>query len=791
MTIATDVGHAITALRRDRGLTLLVVLILALGIAVTTSVYSVAAGVILRPLPFPDADRLVQLRQVDPNEGILYDASGPNIRDWRATARSIESIAATMGAGEVILGSAGEAVRVKRASVTGNFFEVLGVAAVRGRMLIPSDVDAGAAVAVVSQGLWRNRFGGDPGVLGRVLTLDGEPYEVVGVAPASLELPQGAEIWTVMPADAEHWNVRHAHILPTFGRLAPGFGAAAAQEELSAILARVPGYDVEARVTGLKDALVGDYRRPLLVLLGGVFFVLLVATANAGTLLLARSIRRRRELAIRDALGAGWRRLATLLMAESVILSLVAGGLGLLLAAWMLDGLIGLAPESLPRASQIGLDAGIVTFALAISALAGLLTGAIPAFRARFSAPARDLRESDGRSGSRHGARTRRVFVMAEVALSVMLLVGAGLLGRSFLEIVAIDPGFDAGRVTTFAFSLPEYRYPEEWQLRQYHEAVLERLEGSGAVERAAIAMNLPVTGSYMLSPALMEGTEIPDPPRVQIASVSSEYFDVMGLRPVAGRIFASTDDETAPPVAVVNEAFARAYFDGEDPVGRRAQTYFGEPVMREIVGVVPTDAHGSLTEAEQPKFYYPAPQMPPRDGRLVVRSSAPLAALVPTVRAAARDVDAAVPLGEIATMSQLLARTTAAPRFYATTMGIFAGLALLLAVTGFFAVLSQAVSARKRELGVRLALGAPPRTLLRMILAEGLALTGKGLVLGLVGALATARVLQGLLYGVGPADPIVLVAVAALLGFVALAAAWVPARRAAAVDPMTSLRPD
>jgi putative ABC transport system permease protein len=791
MTIVTDVAHALKALRRDRGPTMLVILILALGIGVTASVYSVTAGVLLRPLPFPDADRLVRIQQVDPAKGWVYDASGPSIRDWQAASRSLGAIGASTGAGEVILGGPGQPVRVRRASVTAGFFDVLGMEPVLGRFPTPSEAETGAAVAVVSYGLWRERLGGEPGALGGVLTVDGTPYEVVGVAPATLDLPRGARLWTPLAPDAELWDVRYAHILPTVARLAPGATAVSAQEELNAILARVPGYEVQARVTGLKESLVGDYRRPLLVLLGGVVFVLLVATANAGTLLLARSVRRRRELAIRDALGAGWRRLASLLVAESVILSVVAGALGVALAAWLLDGLVGLAPETLPRAEGIRLDGGVVAFALLVSVGAGLLTGALPALRSRRTAPAAELKEADGGWGARQGARTRRAFVMAEVALSVVLLVGAGLLGRSFLEIVNVDPGFEPRHVATFGFSLPEYRYEEEWQLRRYHGELLDAVRASGLVDGAAIVMNLPLTGTDMVSPALVEGVELADPPRVQIAAVSAEYFRVMGIRVVAGRSFNPVDDAEAPPVAMVNEAFVRAYLEGEEAVGRRARTYFGEPVMREIVGVVPTAAHASLTDAAQPKFYYPAAQMPPASGRLVVRSDASIEALAPVVRRAARGIDPEVPLGEIATLTRLLSRTTAGPRFYATTMGIFAGLALVLAVTGFFAVLSQAVSARRRELGVRLALGAQPARLLRMVLAEGLVLTGKGALLGLAGAVITARVLRGLLWGVGLADPVVLVGVTALLGAVALVAAWVPARRAAAVDPMSSLRPE
>jgi predicted permease len=785
--LLAELRHAWRSLVRDPGPSATVVLVLGLGIAATVSVYSITAGVVLRPLPYPEPEDLVQIRQVDPAEGYEYGTSGPTYRDWRGAATSLESLAVASG-GQVILDGAGDPIRVGSASVSADFFRVLRVPPVLGRALVESDAEPGSAkVAVISRELWQRRFGGSPDVLGRVIRLQGEPHEVVGVVDG-LDLPPDTEIWVPIPADAGFMEVRGAHILTTVARLADGVTPAMAESELNAIVERVPDESYQARVVPLKDQLVGDFRTPMLVLLGAVTFVLLVAAANAGTLLLARSARRRRELAIRGALGAGSARLALQLLAESAILAVVAGAAGVLVSAWVLDGLVALAPADLPRAGEVGLDAGVLGFAVVVSLATGLLAGLVPTLQAARTAPAVRLKEGDTRAGGR-GGRAQRAFVVAEVALSVVLLIGAGLLGRSFYAIVSTDPGFDAERVTTFGFALPGFRYQEEWQVRRYHDALLQGVRALPQVSSASIAQNLPVGGSYMVTPALVEGREIEDPPRVQISAVSPGFFETMGLERVSGRSFTADDDADAPPIAMVDEAFARVYFDGENPVGKRARTYFGEPVMREIVGVVRSTVHASLTDAREPRFYYPAAQLPPASGRLVVRSDAPPGALIPPVRSVIRSVDPEVPPTDVATMSQLLARTTAEPRFYAMTLTVFAGLALVLAVAGFFAVLSQAVTTRQREIGIRIAIGGDPGGVLRMVVSQGLRLTALGAAIGAVGALAGARLLHGLLYQVEPADPSVFALVIMLVLLVALAAAWVPARRAAAVDPMEALR--
>ncbi|HUG42483.1 MAG TPA: ABC transporter permease [Longimicrobiales bacterium] len=788
--VAAGVGQAWRSLRRNAGHSAVVVLILAVGIAITVAVYSVVAGVVLRPLPYAEPDRLVQIRQVDPRQGYVFGASGPSYRDWRESARAVEMLAVATSGGEATVKGGAEAFRVGVSSVGGEFFGLLGLPPVLGRGLDPDDAAEGRRAAVLSSDLWRRRFGGDAGVLGRVIEVEARPYEVVGVASEALRVPTGVDIWLPLAPDAGFMEVRHAHILEAFGRLARGATAASAQEELNGILAGVPDYGITALVIPLKEELMSEVRTPLLILFGAVVFVLLIACANVGTLMLARTEVRERELAVRRALGAGRGRVVVQLLSEGTVLALVAGAVGVLLSWWLIGVLVGLAPGDLPRAEEIGIDAGVLGFALATALLAGLLAGLIPALRLGRDAPYDGLRARDARGGM--GARRlRSAFVIAEVSLSVVLLVGGGLLTRSFLRMIAVDPGFRPQNLATFEYSLPSSRYAEAWQMVRFQDDALEAVRGLPGVTGAATARNLPVGGTSMITPAVVEGIEHDNPPRVQIASVSDGYFEAMGVRVTGGRTFRRTDGADAPPVAIVDQAFVDAYFDGADPVGRRARTYFGEPVMREIVGVVESTAHASLTEPRQPKFYYPAAQMPWSAGHFVVRADMDPSALATAVRGALLRVDPEVPPGGMTSMGELLARTTAQPRFYAVTLGAFGLLALLLAVTGLFAVLSQSVAGRRREIGVRMAVGAVSTDIVRLVMREGMLLAATGLALGMAGGLAAGRLLGGLLFGVGTADPLVLGAVVGLLAAAALLATWVPSRRAAAVDPLVALRAD
>lgn len=785
--ILMEVRRGARTVWRDPRHALLVVLILGLGLGVTIALYSVISGVLLRPLPFADPERLVDVRQVDPEEGWLHGVSGPTFEDWAGEAGSLRSLAA-YSPGTSILGSVSEPVRVRRTDVTGAFFQVLGLRSHLGRLLLPGDSDPAApAVAVLGHALWMAAFGGDPGAVGRVVTLDGTPHEVVGVAPERVSFPEATGAWTAIPTGADYMAVREAHILGVVARLEDGASAGQAEAELTAIVERIPDYAFAARVQPLAERLTGDVRAPLLVLMAAVAAVLLVACANAGNLLLARAVRRRHELAIRNALGASGQRLAGYLLGEALTLSLAAGALGVVTASWLTDTLLRLAPGDLPRASEVGLHPPVLLFALAVSIGVALLTGLAPMLRAARVDAGAELRRSGPRATA--GGRMRAALVVAEVALSVVLLAGGGLLLKSFHNLTSVDPGFRTDRVTTFDFSLPAYRYADSRQYLGYERELLERVRALPGVSGAAISQNLPLSGRNMMTPALVEGRELRDAPRVQISAVSDGYFAALGTPVTAGREFAPTDDEGAPPVAIVNEAFVRAYFGGESPLGRRARTFFGEPVMREIVGVVANQSHGSLAEPPPPMFYYPLPQLPPSSGRVVVRSAGSVETLVPAVRAVARRLDREVPLGEVATMRELVDRTIALPRFYAAALGGFAGLALLLALSGFYAVLSQTVTLRRREIGIRMAVGARSDQVVALVAREAAGLTGAGLALGLGGALAATRLLRSQLFGVDSADPWVLAGVVATLLVVAAAAAWLPARRAVGYDPVAVLR--
>ena len=732
--ITTDIQLAIRSLIRNPLISILAIVTLALGIGANTAIFSVLNATLLSPLPYPGADRLVAVWGVMPNRDIdTWPASPGMVERYRREGAQFEDFAAASNVGHAFRQRPdADPVQIDAVTMTWNLFDVLGVRPALGRPFaatdaafnhdeVPEGVPAPANTfnppnaVMLGHAFWRDRFGSDPEAVGSTIWLDNVPATVVGVMPPDFRLfmPGGVnarpDVFEVLRVDIAANEAAGNVFLNVIARLDEGVALRQAQTEMDAISARLrddmPIYrdnDFSNRLVPLKSELTEDIDAMLLILAAVVALVLLIACANVGTLLLTRSTRRRRELAIRGALGAGSARLTTQLMVESAVLALMAGAVGVVLADWLLDALVALAPGDLPRAEEIGIDGGVLVFALGASLLTGLLTGLVPTLRALRVAPLQDLRQGDARGGGRTAA-LRSAFVVAEVALSVILLFGAGLLLKSFIGIVTTDPGFRSEQVTTFEVSLPGYRYDDPAVISEYNRSLLAGVRALPGVTGAALAENLPTTGSSMTTPALVEGRTVNQPPLVQIGSVSDAYFRTMGIPLLEGRTFRSGDDAEAPPVAVVNEAFVRAYLDGENPLGRRARTYF-DPAMREIVGVVGSGIHGSLTEPEQPKYYYPATQRPPAGFRLVVRSEAPVTGLIPAVQAVAQRTDPEVPLGEIATLRELLSRTTAQPRFYATTLGAFAALALVLALTGFFAVLSQSVSARQRELGVRLA---------------------------------------------------------------------------------------
>ena len=801
-----DLRYAGRALLKSPGFTTVAVLTLALGIGANTAIFSVVNGVLLKPLPFHEAERLVQVFEV--TRGGLGTASPPNFTDWRAdntVFREMGAYTATAG----VLGGSGDPQRIAGAAVTGGFFPVLAEAPTIGRAITETDAVVGQGrVVVLGHALWQRRFGGDPGITGRTVQLDGGDYTVIGVMPAGFEYPAGAEMWVPLAFTEEDLATqRGAHYLDVIARLAPGTTVERASSEMTAIAdlleARYPDSNTgsSAVVVPLREAIVGDARPALLILLGAVGFVLLMACANVANLLLARTAARKRELAVRSALGAGQGRLVRHLLAESVLLALIGGAAGLVLAKLALDVLLTLSVDGMPRLAETRLDGTVLVFTAAVSVLTGVVFGLLPAIR---SGRARDLTAALKSGGGavaqdRTGGRTQAVLVVAEMALAVLLLAGAGLLSKSFLSLQRVDPGFNPRGVLTFDIALPRSGYPEPEDSRAFFGEFERRVAALPGVERVAGIFGLPLTGfNYTISVERLDGAPAYDEPGeeryTQVRVVTPGYFRAMEIPLLAGRPLAQTDRAGTEPVVVVNESAAELLWPGGDPLGHRFELgttlgLGGPRIGGTVVGVVADVRHHGPAEAPRPEVYAAHGQFPVDFLSMTVRTSMPPASLVNPVREQLRALDRSLAMDDVRTMEQRLAASVAQPRLYALLLSVFAAAALLLAAVGIYGVMSCAVRNRVNEIGIRRALGAEARDVLRMVVGSAMSLALGGLALGLLAAFALTRVLAGFLYGVSATDPLTFAAVAILLTAVALLASFIPARRAARVDPMIALR--
>ena len=811
-----DLRFAFRSLAARPAFAAIAILTLALGIGATTAIFSVVHAVLLRPLEYPQAERLVHLRGFEKDKGTPDNLSPADFLDFERDNTVFSRIGANGWVGLMtIAGGTGEAERVGGVLVTEGFFPTLGVQPSRGRLFLPDEDRPGAPlVAMVSDGLWRRRFGADPGIVGSSITVNATPVTVIGVLPATF---RHVEINPERPADLfmlHRFNRaaanRGGHFIRAVARLKDGVGLEPASAELDAIAARLeqeyPRSNVNQGVvvTPLLEAIVGESRPVLLLLSAAVAFVLLVACANVANLLLARGSGRLKELALRAAIGAGRGRLIRQMLTESAALSLLGGVGGVLLAFWATRALSTLATAGLPRADQIGLDPTVLAFAMAAALVTSVVFGLIPAWQLS----GRDLNESLKEGGKQHGAAVgrgpRELLIVAEVALSIVLLVGAGLLVRSLWELQHVNPGFRADNVLSMEVSLPTARY-EEGEQMPFYQRLEDRIRTLAGVADVGAINILPLSQNYD-----SQGIQVEDHPKPegqgeapQVRSITPEYFRAMGIPILRGREFDAHDADDAPLVVIVSRSMAARYWPGEaDVIGKRVthnsgiprdrQQVVGGPGSRVVVGVVDDVKHLGLDEAGVPMMYEPHTQQPSyHTMRLVIRADADAAAMTRLVREELNQMDNSVPLSQVITLSAAIRHSVAAPRLRATLFTLFALLALALAAIGVYGVVSYLVSQRTQEIGVRLALGASARDVLGMLMRDAMRPVTLGIALGITGAIALTRVLAAMLFGVSATDAATYVVACAVLAGAAMIASIVPARRALKVDAIAAIRGD
>ena len=804
-----DIRYAIRTLRKAPGFTIVAVITLGLGIGAITAIFSVVNGVLLQPLAYQQADRLVDVTAGDTRTGDAFNQiSFPNFQDIRAQSRSFAQLGAfrywlynlSGGSGpEAVLGVfAGDRV-----------FTALRIKPAIGTFLSPGADRAGhAAEAVLSYGLWTRRYGADPGIVGQKIVVDGVPTTVVGVLPKSFRFPalvpasvplpsREPDIYTAIGAQMSDLTQRGNQNYTLIGRLAAGATMTAAQVELTTIARRLAAAypddngHLALQVSALKDQVIGEASRPLVVLLGAVAFVLLIACANVGGLQLARAAGRERELAVRTALGASPVRIARQLLTESVVLSLSGALLGVGLAAWGIQALRIIAPNTLPRLDEVRLNALVLAFTLATALISGLLFGLWPVVRRRDGTSAA-LREGSRHSWSRQRRRLRSGIVVAEVALSIILLAGAGLLLRSFVRLSGVNPGFDGKNVITMFGLLPPSRYPDMAAMNGYERRLLSRVTALPGVDAVGTINTLPLSNiGNNTSVEILDhpAASMADLPTVGNRSIGGDYFRALRIQLVRGRFFVAGDTAGAPPVAVLNETAARQFYPGEDPIGRRIRLMNADTAVKTIVGIV-HDTHGEGLELKpKPEISYPALQSPDPVLTLVVRAHGDPHRLLSGLRQELVAIDPQQSFWAVRTMDELVGASLAGRRFDLALLAGFAATALLLAAVGLYGLIAYSVSQRTQEIGIRMALGAGQRLVLGLVLRDGMLLTTTGVGIGLIAAALLSRVLKSQLYGVGTVDPIAYGAVVVLFILIAVVASYVPARRAARVDPVEALR--
>ena len=810
-TFLQDIRFGLRMLLKSPSVSIVATIALALGIGANTAIFSVVNAVLLQPLPYPEPDSLVAVFETDTQRGQQRGShSYPNFFDLRAQNTVFERIS-TYRSGDYIMTGRGEPARLQGSVVTADLFPLLGVQPMLGRAFLPDEDKPSETgrVVVLSHALFQRRFGGDPSIINQSITLEGISFTVVGVMPEGFEFPiqnDPVELWTTIAGDASGKEPvtaqRGAHFLQVIGRLKQGVTKEQAQSELATIAARLeqqyPDTNTHRsfRVDSALTALVGDIRPALLILLGAVACVLLIACANVANLLLARATSRHKEMAIRSALGASRVRVIRQLLTESVLLSLVGGGVGLLLAVWWSDLLVALGKEDIPRAVHVGMDWRVLGFTLGVSLLTGLTFGLAPAFHSSKTELVESLKE--GGRGTSEGARrnrVRNVLVVVELAVAVILLVGAGLLMQSLWRLQKVNSGLQPENVLTFNVVLPDIKYKSDKQ-GQFFIDLKQRLESTPGVQSASAILPLPLSGDRFSISFEIEGRPLApkDHPSADFFATGVGYFKTLGIPIIKGRDFDDRDKHGSTPVIIISETFARQHFPNEDPLGKRIKpgisTYEDEDkTMREIIGVVGDVRNRNLSTEPKPAYYLPQTQVPFTQMVAVVKTTGDPRSLISAATKQVAVMDPDIPLFGVKSMPEYLSSSVAAPRFSTTLLSIFAAVALVLTVVGLYGVMSYSVAQRTNEIGIRLALGAQSRDVLLMIVKQGGTLILLGLVIGLAGAYALTRLIASLLFGVTAKDPFTFAAVAVLLAIVALLACYVPALRATKVDPMDALR--
>jgi putative ABC transport system permease protein len=816
-TLFKDIRYGFRGLLKHPGFTLVAVITLALGIGANTAIFTVVNAVLLRPLPVAAPEQLVFIWQSHPfGKRIGVDqlpVSNADFLDWQEQSNLFEGMSMMDSWGGNLTGG-DTPEHVDGAKVSVNLFSLLRAQPMLGKDFNVEQAKPGNERAVIlSHTLWQRRFGSDANIVGRQIQIDGQPYTVQGVMgpgfvfPKDMGLPNyfsfaKTEMWLPIALNDQQRTNRGSHHLAVIARLKPGATLEQAQSQLAGIARHVEELNPEqskdwsTSVNLIHEQVVGASRKTILILLGAVAFVLLIACANVANLLLARSTSRQKEIAIRTALGAGRARIVRQLLLESVLLSFIGGLVGVILASWGIRLLLLFSPEKLPRLGEIHVDSRVLGFTIAISVLTGLIFGLVPALQASKTDLNESLKES-GRSamGGRHRQRARSLLVVSEVALSLVLLVGAGLLAKSFMRLQSVNAGFTPDHLLTATLELPRHKYEDDALTAQFFRQVVERVGGLPGVEAAAAVSHLPLSGKEELDGFRVEGR--PDPVEVSLIQtadfrvITPDYFRAMRIPLLKGRFFTEQDRATTAYSAIIDDSFARRFFPGEDPLGKRidedgSRNAHGFAV---IVGVVGGVKHTDVKGEGRPTMYVPAEQSPWETMTLVVRSSGDPAALASALREQVKAVDNDQPLSEIATMQQLFSKAVAPQRFNLMLVGLFAALALALATVGVYGVIAYSVTQRAQEMGVRLALGASSRDILRLVIGQAMRTSLLGVGLGLVAAVALTRVMTSLLFEVSATDPIVFGGLAALLIAVTLVASYIPARRATKVDPLEALR--